>query len=85
MEHIEEMFEQYSEKHPILFWLLVRLAICFCWMFVVIFGLLALLAVLAPFFGAMIGVWVLVPILIVACWASGTCAVWLYTNAVESW
>ena len=85
MEHIEKMVEQFSDNHPVWFWLLVRLAICFCWMFVVIFGLLALAAVLAPFFGAIIGVWVLVPILIVACWASGTCAVWLYTNAVESW
>ena len=55
MEHIEEMFEQFAEKHPVWFWLLVRLAICFCLMFVVITALLALLAVLAPIFGAMIG------------------------------
>lgn len=87
MADIEEMFEQFSEKHPVWFWLLVRLAICFCWMFAAIAAVIALLVVLAPFFGAMIGVWVLVPILIVTCWALGWCAVWLYKNFVsyESW
>ena len=84
MEHIEEKFDQFSRNHPVWFWLLVRLAIVFCWMFAAITGVLALVAVIAPFYGAMIWVWVLVPILIVVSWALCACAVWLYETFVES-
>lgn len=85
MEHIEEMVEQFSDNHPVWFWLLVRLAICFCWMFAAIAAVIALLAVLAPFFGAVIGVWVLVPIFSATCWALGAGAAWLYKRFVERW
>lgn len=85
MEHIGETLEQFEDKHPVWWWILVRLAICFCWMFAVIAALLALAAALAPFFGAMIGVWLLVPVLITACWGLVNFALWLYSEFVDSW
>ena len=80
MEHIEGMVEQFSEKHPVWFWILVRLAICFCWSFAVFLGLLTLCVAIAPFAGAVIGVWVLIPILIAACWGCVSLGVFLFTE-----
>ena len=85
MEHIEELIEQFSENHPVWFWVLVRLTICFCWMFVVVVALLALVGLVAPFFGASLLLWMLVPVLIVVCWGLGTIATYMYTEFVGGW
>lgn len=85
MNDFGTVIEQFSEKHPVWFWVLVRLVICFCWMFAVVAAVLTLAVVVAPFFGAVIGVWVLVPVLATACWGLVYLALWLYSEFVESW
>lgn len=85
MEYILETIELFSDKHPVWFWLLVRLAICFCWTFAVITGLLVLIVAIAPLMGAIIGVWLLIPILIVACWGCVSLAIRLFDEFCESW
>lgn len=85
MNDFEKLIEQFSENHPVWFWVLVRLAICFCWMFAAVLALLALLVVLSPFFGVVIWVWVLIPVLVTACWGLVYLALCLYADYVESW
>ena len=83
MEHIIEIVEQFADRHPVWFWLLVRLAICFCLTFVVILALLALLAAIASLEGLLVGSWLLVPVLASACWVLFSFTTYLYEEFCE--
>ena len=89
MEQYENMLEQFADKHPVWFWVLVRLLICLCWSVVAIAGCLATVALIGPVVMVCMGygsgyLWLFlsVPVLITICWAVGTLAIWLYQEFV---
>ena len=89
MEQFENVVEQFEEKHPVWFWVLVRLLVCLCWFFVVCFGLLALCVVVLTIFALCSDygtgcLWALIaiPVLITICLATGAFAVWLYDEYI---
>ena len=91
MKQIEELILDFAEAHPILGWILVRLAFVVAIMSTLIFGLVACVLVIAPIVllldeqGFQMGLWFIAPIPILISWGCCAAVKWIYETFLEDW
>ena len=85
MRDMEQLMDEFSTKHPVWFWILIRLAVVVCYTFAIIAGVFAFIVAVVPLGGVTVWVWALLPVLVTACWTFGAVGSRIYNEYVERW